>query len=577
MASRTHISRRSRKGGDPTLGELWQDFRADYTGARETRFQRQRLGVTRIGRNADFHYRIVGDHLKLMEIARDADRNDLVIGSLFDRAVTNTVQGGFTPDPKTGDRGVDRELKARFEERAEDPDLCDLAGEMDFQQQQNRVLRASLVDGDHFLSPQEDGTLEHIEAHRCRTPTGTSRKNVVLGVMQDENRKRLEYWFTKNDIDPVSSVSLVGDINRYKARETDEFGHTYRNVFHVYNPKRVSQTRGVTAFAPMIEVEGMFEDTVFAQVVKAQASSAIIIFRKKIQQFMGGADANAEPTGEVEQETLSDGSTRQLVGLGPGTEIEGRPGETLEGFAPNIVSADALAFTKFILTLLGLNLGMPLIMVLMDPSDASWSGGRMAIDLAKMGFRENQRMLVRTLHRPLWRFLCCHWMYDDPRLRDLHDKGKVNLFNCHWRLPTWPYIDPFKDANAEKLLVETRLSSRRRVLASRNMDIRDVDRETIRDNAWALREAHREAQRLARELGAPLKPLEIDPRELLTGIQAPNPKLPTAGDTGKPTRNGDSQQGDGQNRDKQAPQNRLTGHPLDAHANGASATNGSMP
>src|SRR5205085_3010671 len=107
--------------------------------------------------------------------------------------------------------------------------------------------------------------LQNMEAHRCRTPKGTQR-NVINGILLDQYRRRLQYWFTVDDIDPSLSVDRVNQIQKYDVRDADG----YRQIFHVYNPKRFSQTRGITAFAPIFDVTGMFEDLNFAMIVKAQ-------------------------------------------------------------------------------------------------------------------------------------------------------------------------------------------------------------------------------------------------------------------------------------------------------------------
>jgi len=502
--------KRSRKP-EPSLQDNYERMRADYTGAKDSRFVRTRQGVTRSGRNADFHYRIVGDHLKLMERARDMDRNDVLIGQMVDRATDNTMQGGFTCDPTTRDRGVDRDLRARWNEYADEPDSVDLAGEMDFPEQENKVFRASLVDGDHFVVPNQTGALEMVEAHRCRRPSNSTRDNLINGILLDGNRKRLEYWFTKNDISPLSSLMAVGDVDKFKARDANGD----RAVCHIYNPKRVSQTRGVTAFAPMFEFAGMFEDIGFAKLVQQQVAACWCVFRKRQLGFAGGADP--KPTGKVTEETDEDGSVRELENIGPGMDVIGEPGEELTGFTPQVASTDFISHMKLIITLIGLNLGLPLVMGLMDASETNFSGWRGAIEQARMGFRANQRMMVRRFHRPVYRFKVRQWLSEDPTLNKLHTSGKINAFGHKWHLPSWPYIEPFKDAMSDVTQKEHGLNSTRRILAARGLEIDDIDKERIEDRMRAIYRAQRAADKFNAKY----------PAHPLTWEQVLNEQIPT--------------------------------------------------
>ena len=117
---------------NPTLAESFEQLRSDYSAAKSSRFRRRRTGVNSLGSGADWHVRNESDYLRMMEDARDMDRNDVVVGQVLDRATTNIIQDGFTLDPQTGDKDVNQHLKGQWEDWAGDPDQCDLAGENTF-------------------------------------------------------------------------------------------------------------------------------------------------------------------------------------------------------------------------------------------------------------------------------------------------------------------------------------------------------------------------------------------------------------------------------------------------------------
>ena len=488
-----------RRQETPTTTGPFDGLRADYRAAKSSRFRRVRTGVRSLGSNADYHYRTETDYLKILEQARDFDRNDSIIGRVVDVAKLNTIQDGFRVNPQTGDDNLDGELKARWLEWADDQELADIAGEKTFAEFEEHALRAMLVDGDVFINPTVDGALEMVEAHRCRTPKGTTR-NVVHGILLDSNRKRQEYWFTKADVDPSKPVTRVGDMSRYPAR--DDEGHPA--VFHIVDPKRSSQTRGVTAFAPVFDCAGMFEDLNFAKLIQAQVASCIAILRERNSDFKIGSTSQYGPsTNEV-----VDGLTRLVEEISPGMEVAGLPGEKLTGFSPNVPNPEYFQHAKLILTLVGINLGVPLVMLLMDASETNFSGWRGAVDQARMGFRRNQALLKRRFHARAWQWKVRQWMSEDGGLRraaaalDLvrqRDRTAPSIFRHTWSAPRWPYIQPLQDAQADAMRIAKRLTSPRRLHAERGQDYDEILAETVQDNQAAITAALRARDVIASE------------------------------------------------------------------------------
>jgi len=349
-----------RRGNIDSVVEGFGAIRQDYNANRESRFRRRRTGVISSGSGADFHYKSQADYLRLIEQARDMDRNDSMVGSTIDRARDNIIQEGFKLDPQTGDEKLSKDLFDRWVDWSEDADQCDIMGEHDFYTMEQLIPREVSVDGDIFALPMKTGELQIMEAHRARTPQGT-RRNVVHGVLLNDVRKRLEYWFTKDDIDPRQQIKLVGEMSPIAARDSD--GN--RQVFHIYSPKRMTQTRGITALAPIFDVLGMFEDIQFAKLIQQQVVSCFAIFREREIDFKPG-NAGDDKRGAEETETLNDGESRVITGIAPGMEVQGKAGEKLHGFSPNVPNAEFFDHVKLILTQIGINLGLPLILVTLD-------------------------------------------------------------------------------------------------------------------------------------------------------------------------------------------------------------------
>lgn len=458
-----------------TLQSAFDAIRNDYEMSRESRFVRKRKGVAPQGSGADYHYRVEAQYYRDVEQSRDMDRNDAVIGILADRRVDNIVQSGFKLDPKTGDKGLDLELWERWTAYSTDADLCDIAGESTWAEMERYASRAESIDGDIVIAGTQDGPLQVIESHSIQTKGKVD--NTFLGVTTDKYGKRLQYHVQEE----LNVYATKGDSTPIDVRDEDN----RRQVFHIYNPKRVLQTRGISQIAPVFSYAGMLEDINFAKLVQQQVVSCFAIFRKM------GLAPNLPTTGGYGQSSTetSTAGTRQIEGVGPGMEIVGQPGEELQGFSPNVPNSEYFEQVKLILQVLGVNFGLPLCLVLMDGSETNFSGWRGAVDEARKGFVADQLNLVRRLHKPAYEWWLSREIADDASLRNREGNPKIKLYSHNWNLPTWSYIEPVADAEGDATQLRNSLTSPRRLHSARGSDWEEVCEEIIADNIYAISNA----------------------------------------------------------------------------------------
>lgn len=464
--------------------EAFEGLRSDYSAAKASRFRRRRTGLNTIGTGADYHDREV-DHLRVMEFSRDIDRNDCVVGQMIDRAVTHTIQGGFDLTVTTGDAGLDKENKARWTDWAGDREQVEAQGEFTFSDLEYLTFRHTLIDGDILHTIFSDGMLQTFEGHRIRSPQSIRRKNVVCGVELSPLRKRLAYFLTKEDISPTATVRTLADVERVPARAADDT----RQVFHIYDPKRISQTRGVGALLPIFDLVGMHDDTQFAAVLKQQISACFVLFRERDIAFDTAGSGAA--TGDLTTETTAGGSSRVIQGISPGLEMTTLPGEKYSGFSPNVLGPDFFMHVKMILSLLSVNLGMPYAMTMIDASDTNYSGWRGAMEQARIGFRLNQKWMIERFHSPIYRAKVRQWWSDDAAMRNIAQKNGVDMYGHTWRPPTWPNIDPIKDATDRQIRRASGQASGRDIQAEIGRDAmkgqQTIYEEEIEDNGYGIK------------------------------------------------------------------------------------------
>lgn len=465
----------------------FSDARADYDMSRASRFVRRRTGVAPTGAGEDWNYRSELKYYQDIEQARDMDRNDGLVGCLADRRVDNIVQQGFTLDTKTGDKGLDTDLWERWQAYANDPELCDIAGEMTFHEMERHVCRDESISGDIIGVGTEDGPLQIHEGHAVQTSSKV--ENTFLGVTRDKYGRR-EQYYVRYDLNEFGQKSEAVPID---VRNSEGV----RQLFHVYDPKRVSATRGVTQLAPVFSLSGMLEDINFAKLVQQQIVSCFAILAEKAVGSNGNLPSvdGRSKFGEPDTENTGSG-TRKLEGISPGMFYEGKEGEKLTGFSPNVPNSEYFQQVKLILQIMGVNFGLPLCLILMDGSETNFSGWRGAVDEARKGFVADQLNLVRRWHSPIYQWWLHREMALDSSLAKIAKKPKIKIFGHVWHPPTWSYIEPVADSEGDASQIRNGQTSPRRMHAARGKDHQTIVEETVEDNAFAIATAQSKADEI---------------------------------------------------------------------------------
>jgi hypothetical protein len=172
---------------------------------------------------------------------------------------------------------------------------------------------------------------------------------------------------------------------------------------------------------------------------------------------------------------------------------------------------------KFLLTLIGLNIGMPLVLVLLDAKETNFSGFRGAVDQARLGFETIQKALRTKWHLPISRWKVRQWMAEDPQLRSAATRSGINLLNHHWTAPGWRYIEPFKDARTDAFRLDNLLTSPTRLQAEHGDQYEDIVNETIRDRKMLIVKAIAAAKEIKAETGVTVDYREVIHEDLMQG------------------------------------------------------------
>jgi capsid protein len=499
-------SRPGRSFGGPSVGfqESWRAAKRataelSYRGAKPSRY---RSSTPALGGTADAHYVHGLDYAKLREQAREFDREDGNVGAMFDLALDNILGAGLIVDPQPGGvdaaarKGLAQQIRDLWDAWAENPRECDWGGQCTFDELERLALRHVWVDGDAFfiLDPRT-GMVRFEEGDRVTSPDGQNDDTVHGVVLGPDASAPRGYLFSR---------LRPGDRKRaILARGVDLVEIPAEHVLHVHPfRRRYTQTRGITALAAVFDDVSMSGDINFARLVKLEVSACIAGFLETDwpQGFLfGGSDTQASG--------LDNGATDLEFGeFTPGMFGKLRRGEKFNGFSPSVTTADDSEFLEQVIRKIGLQIGFPLELALMVAKNQSFSALRGVVEQYKITARVKQRRISRV-RSAVFRWKVAQWV-EEGRLPNLPTIAKHTIL-C----PTWPYIDPLVDSQADSLRVRDHLASRRQIWAERGRDY-DQGVDEMADDDAALCKAYQER---AKSLGVPVELL------LSIGSQAPMP------------------------------------------------------
>lgn len=490
-----------------------------------------------VGADADFHIQDQHTYLRMIAFVRMMERNSPVVAAAQRRLMANVNVGGMSPVPNTGDKEMNAHLRGVWDEFAKDPDQCDATGRYNFQQMADIVFCRVIFDGDCFATPEENGSIFGLEAHRVQTPHRGRKDRGVCGVQLDALGKRVDkYWITKKPFRYGESVS-VNDVE-----ETDAYSKNgWRNVFHMYRPERFSLHRGITSLAPVATTENRRDDAEFAQLLKLQIASCTTFIREfdniEVLKLLSKNDKYVKKMMDEGPATFrrrdDAGYEMKTIQQHPGRQVDALPGTKLRMETPDIPGESALEFNRNLLMYLSMNLDLPLITLLLDARDANFSSYRNVFDQARLHFELHQGNIASMFSSRVYANLVRVRAKTDPfiqkfmerhKLRDVRDVASVDnvarqLTRHDWVNNGWKYIHPVDDAMGHVIQLSNSMMSINHFAQQRyGITGEQLVDNVISDREYAILNAIQAAQRIESTTGVPVDWQYLWPPPNATGI-----------------------------------------------------------
>ena len=259
-----------------------------------------------------------GSRELLRDRARDIERNTGLGERVLQVLVAKVIGTGCYSRSATGDARTDARVNALWAEFAKN---ASVPNRLNWYGMQALIVRSWFRDGEVIARPRfrrlSDGLMvplqiellegDHIDSIKNEDPIPGTSNRIVQGVEYDAIGRVTAYWLWPRHPGDRTAITMPGQSVRVPAR----------SVFHLFNPHRIGQSRGVSHLSPVIDDIRQHAKRREAERVRARAEACVFA---TVQG--DNPDGMAPDEGE-------DGDT-----VGPSGYVEDQDGNPVNKFAP---------------------------------------------------------------------------------------------------------------------------------------------------------------------------------------------------------------------------------------------------
>lgn len=452
-----------------------KQYRFAYDVLDSHRLRRKRTSLTGTG-NAQLTESVLKS---LRQIAQDMSRNNPLAVKLLAIERNGVVGPGVQIQARTDTPSLNEDLEALWREYMVDQP-CDITGRWNFPKYLRTYYLSYRRDGDAGTVYGDDW-LQMVEGGQIGTPYGVRQPEsytIISGVAISKTTGRILGYYVGT---PQPAAYGMISSTEYRKCGVDEF-------HYMGNSERSTQLRSAPALTPAIEWIDKLTDYMDAELVAARVQACFTVFIQRPDAnptaYTGGVHASGE---------TDDG--RRVEKIAPGMIEYLNPGEQIAAAGMNRPGQMFDSTCRQYLSMIGGSLCLPLMLVTLDFQGATYMNARIAYQKAQEAWEGEQEEVVKPFCRRTWR-----WFIDRMvRERQLPASTlkRDDLYRHEVLCNRWPYVDPYREAQADQLQLDNMTTTRKGICARQGTEWDEV-----------LLELQREAEQIAAVRGEPGPPDE---------------------------------------------------------------------
>ena len=404
--------------------------------------------------------------------ARDRERNDDMYKAVVRDLERNVSGVGMMLQARVRreDGKEDEPLNSQIERlwrRWCEPERCTVSHDRSFGEVQRLAVRRMYVDGGLLVLKCYLGgelRLQLLEVDDLDSAVLMHGENRVVGGIEiDACNRPVAYHLRQQDVNGM----WLGKVLRVDASR----------VIYLSSRDRVSQIREVSPSASSLTRVDAIDQLLEAAIKKEQVQAcfgAAVTSDGGVSGLGRGLGSSGGGQGDAPYpvEYLAPGMIKHL-----------RPGEKIESIAPSGMSSTADGMIRLIQRQAGAGAGLSYEAVSRDMSQVNYSSARQGMLQDRKTYAEWQTYLTEHLLRPVY----AEWLRWSVLTGQLelpgYDLDPERYQEAVWIAPGQEWIDPKKEADANKVALDTHQTTLQRICAARGDDWRDVIRQRAKEKA----------------------------------------------------------------------------------------------
>lgn len=298
--------------------------------------------------------------------------------------------------------------------------------------------------------------------HQFSRPRGTKGENEIrLGIEVDEWSRCEAIWVWSGALQDIN-IGVPRQRTRIPAAD----------IIHLYDPKRINQTRGITWLNSVITSLNVLDGYVEASLLGARAGACSMPLFKHTNADLYDVDGSGSAKAQTFTMELNAGGGLTLP---PGLELqEFKPNQSIIGFGE---------FTKESKRWTSSGLCTSYNALANDLEGVSFSSMRSGLQIERDTSKCLQQWWIDRFRSPVF-----GWFLNDGLLSgglQLDSRNPLKYLLTKWVPRGWPWIDPLKDVNAAVVAIKNGLGSRTGYLGEQGKDFEEICEEQKDENEIA--------------------------------------------------------------------------------------------
>ena len=454
-----------------------------YEAAEVNRLRRERKDT----RSANAQNKGAAGYLRTQ--ARHLEQNFDIAAGALDVLVNNVVGSGIAPEPqvllKSGEPAdeFNRAMLKLWDDWIHSPEVT---RQHDYYSLQRMTARTEFRDGECFgqrivgkMTTLDHNTvvpysLEMLEPDFVPLDLNDPARNMVQGVVLNAWGQPTEYRVYKSHPGDESGTFL--------SQETK--GITASRMLHVKQTKRLHQVRGISVFASVINRFDDIKEIDESERVAARVAAAMAAYIKK-------GTPDLYEAGDHPVDATTGQRALRAMEMVPGMIFDDlMPGEEVGSIGSNRPNNALIPFRDAQLRCAAGGIGAS-FSSLSKNYNGTYSAQRQELVEQYGHYRALSAKFIKQFCQPVW----------DSFVDAVLASGAVStqgvdmstVYDASHTVPAMPWIDPLKEAEANKIDEDRGYKSRSRIIRERGLNPDQVNQEIKRDQA--------EAKRLGLDLG----------------------------------------------------------------------------